>query len=138
MAEEGVLPGVPVRRQRAADLRRRHARRTDRLRRPSGRLRRDGAVGVRRTRRFVARRERDRSIRTRQGLQAERESQLSDRQLEVLKTAYYSGFFASPRQSTGGDVADILGVSQPTVTEQLGTAQRKVFELLFTDPSSDA
>lgn len=87
---------------------------------------------------FVARRERERSVRTREGFYAKLEDYLTDRQLEVLKTAYYSGFFASPRRSTGGDVAELLGVSQPTVTEHLRTAQRKVLDLLFADGSVSA
>jgi len=51
----------------------------------------------------------------------------------VLETTYHSGFFASPRQSTGGDIADLLDVSQPTVTEQFRTAQSKLLDLLFAD-----
>lgn len=87
---------------------------------------------------FVARHERERSIRTREGFYARLEDALTDRQFEVLKTAYYSGFFASPRRSTGGDVAELLGVSQPTVTEHLRTAQRKILDLLLTNGSASA
>ncbi|MFC7165467.1 bacterio-opsin activator domain-containing protein [Halospeciosus flavus] len=81
---------------------------------------------------FVARRERERAPETRDGLYAEVEEYLTDRQLEVLETAYYSGFFVSPRQSTGSDVADLLGVSQPTVSEQLRAAQCKVLTFSST------
>jgi len=34
---------------------------------------------------------------------------LTDRQLEVIQTAYYSGYFESPRENTGEDVAEMLG-----------------------------
>ena len=87
---------------------------------------------------FVARRERERAVRTRAGLHAELEATLTERQLEVLETAYYAGYFRSPRRSTGSDVAESLGVSQPTVSEQLRVAQRKVLDLLFDGHSTDA
>lgn len=80
---------------------------------------------------FVARRERGRAPQTRESVYSELEETLTDRQYEVLKTAYYSGFFLSPRQSTGTDVAEMLGVSQPTVSEQLRAAQRKVLGVVF-------
>ncbi|WP_459192304.1 PAS domain S-box protein [Halosimplex sp. J119] len=86
---------------------------------------------------FLARRERERPVQTREGLAAALERSLTDRQLEVLETAYYSGYFASPRRSTGGDVADVLDVSQPTVTEQLRTAQCKLLDLLFAEAAVD-
>ncbi|MFB6137445.1 MAG: bacterio-opsin activator domain-containing protein [Halobacteriaceae archaeon] len=82
---------------------------------------------------FVARRERERPVQTRAGLFARLEEELTDRQFEVLQTAYYSGYFDSPRESTGGDVADLLGVSQPTVTEQLRAAQRKLLDVLLDE-----
>jgi PAS domain S-box-containing protein len=82
---------------------------------------------------FIARRERDRPALTPDRLFAELRESLTDRQYEVLKTAYHSGYFASPRRSTGGEVADLLGVSQPTVTEQLRTAQCKILDLVFAD-----
>ncbi|USZ71922.1 bacterio-opsin activator domain-containing protein [Natronosalvus halobius] len=57
--------------------------------------------------------------------------QLTERQLETLRFAYYSGYFESPREHTGGEVADLLDVSQPTFTRHLRIAERKVYELLF-------
>ncbi len=86
---------------------------------------------------FIARRERERPIQSRSELYADLESRLTKRQLEVLETAYYSGFFRSPRESTGGDIAELLGVSQPTITEQLRTAQSKLLDLLLTENTAD-
>jgi len=43
-------------------------------------------------------------------------SELTERQIEVLETAYYEGFFGWPRESTGEEVAEKLGVSPPTLT----------------------
>lgn len=65
------------------------------------------------------------------------EEQLTDRQREVLVTAYESGFFESPRQMTGSELADLLGISQPTLTHHLREAQRRVFETLL-DETVDA
>ncbi|WP_135364851.1 PAS domain S-box protein [Halosimplex halophilum] len=58
---------------------------------------------------------------------------LTDRQLEVLRTAYYAGFFEWPRTSTGEDVAEMLGVSQPTVNRHLRVGQQRLLERLFED-----
>lgn len=59
--------------------------------------------------------------------------QLTERQLEVIQTAYYSGFFESPRESTGEDVADALGISPAAFYQHARTVQRKVFSALFDD-----
>jgi len=58
---------------------------------------------------------------------------LTDRQLEVLRTAYYAGFFEWPRTSTGEDVAEMLDVSQPTVNRHLRVGQQRLLDRLFED-----
>jgi PAS domain S-box-containing protein len=80
---------------------------------------------------FVARRDRERPMQTRQEFQAELEDALTERQLDVLKTAFYSGYFESPRETTGQELADALGVSGPTVTGHLRAAERKLLSLVF-------
>jgi GAF domain-containing protein/predicted DNA binding protein len=70
---------------------------------------------------------------TRSAFRSEFESALTDRQREVLRTAYESGYFESPRESTGQDVADRLGISQPTVNHHLRESQRRLLGLLFED-----
>ncbi|GAA0240471.1 bacterio-opsin activator domain-containing protein [Halobacterium noricense] len=60
---------------------------------------------------------------------------LTDRQLEVIQTAYYSGFFESPRESTGEDVAETLGISPPAFYKHSRTVQRKLFATLFDEES---
>ena len=82
---------------------------------------------------LVARRERDRSVQPARAFDAELRTRLSERQLQTLETAYYGGFFEWPRESTGEEVADSLGVSQPTFSRHLRLAQRKVFALLFDE-----
>lgn len=59
-------------------------------------------------------------------------SKLTDRQLEVLQTAYDSGYFERPKRANATELAAELGISQSTFTEHLVTAQRKIFdEVLF-------
>ncbi|MDS0294944.1 bacterio-opsin activator domain-containing protein [Halogeometricum luteum] len=58
---------------------------------------------------------------------------LTDRQLEVVQTAYYSGFFESPRENTGEDIATTLGISPPAFYKHVRTVQRKLFETLFEE-----
>ncbi|ELY39118.1 putative PAS/PAC sensor protein [Natronorubrum tibetense GA33] len=86
---------------------------------------------------LVARRERDRSTRSARPFDAELRSRLSERQLRTLETAYYSGFFEWPRESTGEAVAESLGVSQPTFSRHLRLAQDKLFALLFDERGGD-
>lgn len=61
------------------------------------------------------------------------EDRLTDRQLEVLQTAYLSGFFDWPRETTGQEIASILEVSQPTVNRHLRVSERKLLEFVFGD-----
>lgn len=60
---------------------------------------------------------------------------LTDRQLEVIQTAYYSGFFESPRGHTGEEVAETLGISSTAFYRHIRTVQRKLFDTLFDDSS---
>jgi PAS domain S-box-containing protein len=55
---------------------------------------------------------------------------LTDRQLEVLETAYYSDFFETPRRSTGEEVADSLGISPQAFYQHVRAAQQKLFAAL--------
>ncbi|WP_211250908.1 bacterio-opsin activator domain-containing protein, partial [Haladaptatus cibarius] len=60
-------------------------------------------------------------------------NKLTERQLEVIQTAYYSGFFESPRESTGEDVAETLGISPPAFYKHARTVQRKLFATFFEE-----
>ncbi|ARS91686.1 hypothetical protein B1756_04975 [Natrarchaeobaculum aegyptiacum] len=73
----------------------------------------------------------DRSSHTRRELVTSLFDSLTDRQLEVLRTAYYAGYFEWPRESTGEDVAEMLSVSQPTINRHLRIAQQRLFEQLL-------
>ncbi|QLK26749.1 helix-turn-helix domain-containing protein [Natrinema zhouii] len=85
---------------------------------------------------LVARRKRDRSHRPVRPFDELRE-RLSERQRRTLEAAYYSGFFEWPREHTGEEVAESLGISQPTFSRHLRLAQRKLFALLFDEFESD-
>ncbi|WP_255168409.1 bacterio-opsin activator domain-containing protein [Natrononativus amylolyticus] len=53
---------------------------------------------------------------------------LTDRQAEVVRTAYHAGYFASPRENTGEAVADTLEISPQAFYEHIRAAQRKLFD----------
>lgn len=53
---------------------------------------------------------------------------LTDRQLEVLETAYRMGYFERPKQANATEIADHLGIAQSTFTEHLMSAQRKLLD----------
>jgi len=85
---------------------------------------------------LLARQSRERPLKTRQTFVAALEDRLTDRQREVLQTAYLSGFFEVPRVSNGKEVTALLGVSQPTFSEHLRAAQRRLCAVLFEGESS--
>ncbi|MDS0475452.1 PAS domain S-box protein [Natrinema sp. 1APR25-10V2] len=80
---------------------------------------------------LVANRERDRSGRPRSAFATAVEEQLTARQREVLQTAYFSGYFESPRERTGEEIATSLGVSAPTVSNHIRAGLRKLLGLLY-------
>jgi PAS domain S-box-containing protein len=80
---------------------------------------------------LLARRDNHSSELTSDGLISELETRLTDRQLEVLKTAFMSGFFESPKEQTGREIAASLDITQPTFNHHLRVAQRKLFEIVL-------
>lgn len=59
---------------------------------------------------------------------------LTARQREVLAAAHDAGYYEWPRETTGEDLADDLGLSPATFHQHLRTAERKLINLLF-DPA---
>lgn len=59
------------------------------------------------------------------------ERDLSGRQKEVLLTAYESGYYEWPRVVSGQELADELGISQPTFSEHLRAAERKLLTSIY-------
>lgn len=68
------------------------------------------------------------------GVQATLGDRLTDKQREALWIAYRSGYFDWPRERTTQECADRMGVSQPTFSQHLRTAEAKVFETFFDGP----
>jgi hypothetical protein len=58
-------------------------------------------------------------------------TKLSDKQLEVLETAYSMGYFDVPRRATTDDVAAELDIAPSTLSERLRVAQRNLLELVY-------
>lgn len=56
---------------------------------------------------------------------------LTDSQFRVLREAHESGYFSVPRRNEGQAIAQRLGISSATFSEQLRRAQEKVFNVLF-------
>ncbi|MEF8851873.1 MAG: bacterio-opsin activator domain-containing protein [Haloarculaceae archaeon] len=68
------------------------------------------------------------------GVHATMVDRLTDKQLEVLRTAYLSGYFSWPRRSTAQECADALGIAQPTFSQHIRAAEATVFERLLDEP----
>ncbi|QLG48767.1 PAS domain S-box protein [Natrinema halophilum] len=85
---------------------------------------------------LVASRERERSDRSEDVFATAVEERLTARQREVLQTAYFSGYFETPRKRTGTEIADALDVSGPTVSNHLRASLRKLLGLLYDDEES--
>lgn len=64
------------------------------------------------------------------GLKETLAGRLTDRQLEVLRTAHLSGYFEWPRESSAEECAEALGITQPTFSQHMRTIQRSVAECL--------
>jgi PAS domain S-box-containing protein len=56
---------------------------------------------------------------------------LTEKQLAAVEAAYFSGYFAQPRDSSATEVAELLGVSHSTFLRHLRSAQDKIFRERF-------
>lgn len=70
-------------------------------------------------------------VQTELGLKGTLAGRLTDRQLEVFRTAYLSGYFAWPRERTAEECASMLGITQPTFSQHMRSAQRALAACLF-------
>jgi RNA polymerase sigma factor (sigma-70 family) len=88
---------------------------------------------------LVAQRERERTVQTEAEFRSALKSRLTDRQREALETAYLGGYFEWPRDSTGEEIAEVMGISQSTFLQHLRAAKRKLLAELFdSETPSDA
>lgn len=72
-------------------------------------------------------------IRTERGAHALIADRLTDKQYEVLRTAYLSGYFSWPRRTTAEECAEVIGIAQPTFSQHIRVAQEKIIGRLFDD-----
>lgn len=63
--------------------------------------------------------------------------ELTDRQLEVVQTAYYSGFYESPRERSGEAIAETLDISSSAFYQHSRAVQRTLFAALFEEQNVD-
>ena len=61
---------------------------------------------------------------------------LTDRQLEVVRTAYYAGYFDSPRASNGEAVAETLEITPQAFYQHVRAAERRVYDAILSEPES--
>jgi predicted DNA binding protein len=82
---------------------------------------------------LVARRQHGEQDRTPAELAGTLREALTDRQVEVIRTALSAGYFEWPREHDSSQVASRLDITQPTFNKHLRIVERKTFELLFGD-----
>lgn len=58
---------------------------------------------------------------------------LTDQQRRVVETALAGGYFEQPRRNSAEECAAALDISQPTFSQHLRRAERKILERLFAD-----
>lgn len=61
------------------------------------------------------------------------QTQLTERQREVLETAFEAGYYDWPRTATGKEVAAELDITSATFSEHINNAERKLFTAMFRD-----
>jgi hypothetical protein len=66
-------------------------------------------------------------------IRSEIHEELTERQLEVLRTAVGEGYFEWPRESDGSEVAETLDITQPTLNKHLRLAEKKTFETILSN-----
>ena len=85
----------------------------------------------------VARQQRARRERSLSELEAAVAERLTDRQREVVETAYETGYYEWPHAVSSEAVADLLGIAQPTFAEHFWAAQQRIVESLFEPDSTE-
>jgi len=85
----------------------------------------------------VARRQVERTETTTNAITSQWTDVLTDKQKASLEAAYFAGFFEWPRDSSGQNLAEAMGVSPATFHQHLRTAERKLFGILFDDTAAE-
>ncbi|MFA9425450.1 bacterio-opsin activator domain-containing protein [Natronorubrum sp. A-ect3] len=77
---------------------------------------------------YLAQRTSERSERDESRSMSVLDDHLTDKQRAALETAYFAGYFDWPRESTGEEIAERLGIAPATFNQHLRTAERKFFD----------
>lgn len=80
---------------------------------------------------LVASRQRERDVSTREEFETAFEEALTARQRETLHTAFLSGYFDTPRERNGQEIAESMGIAQPTFSDNLRAGLRNLLGLLY-------
>lgn len=80
---------------------------------------------------FIARREVEQEGQSSVDFRAGVEQRLTDRQLDVMKTAFVTGFFDQPREKSGEEIAELLDIAAATFHQHIRIGERKLLEVLF-------
>lgn len=79
----------------------------------------------------LAKRERERDVTTRREFRDELREELTARQENALRAAFFADYFESPRESTAEEVAGALDITGPTLLYHLRAGQRKLLAEFF-------
>ncbi|WP_276255543.1 PAS domain S-box protein [Halomontanus rarus] len=74
-----------------------------------------------------------RSDRTPQGVRTAFLDRLTDRQLESLQAAYFSGYYDRPRATSGSELSEALGVTPSTFHQHRQAGLRKLLATMFDE-----
>lgn len=80
---------------------------------------------------LVGRHDHDHPTTAREGRRGWLATELTDRQREILQVAYYSGYFEDPRETTGAEISEQLGINRSTFHRTLRAAERASFAALL-------
>jgi predicted DNA binding protein len=64
-------------------------------------------------------------------LTSDTDERLTERQREVVRVAFYAGYYDQPRTADAETVAAELGIAQSTFSQHLRAAERKLLEALY-------
>ena len=62
---------------------------------------------------------------------------LTDRQRSVLRAAYHAGYFDGNRKRTGAEIADSLGIAQPTFSTHVRAAVRNLLSAIWDESGEE-
>ncbi|MXR51078.1 GAF domain-containing protein [Halovenus sp. WSH3] len=61
------------------------------------------------------------------------DEQLTEKQRDVIRTAYHAGYFEWPRESTAEDLAESMDISSPTLHNHLRRAQQSILDEILDE-----